>query len=111
MRSRVLIIGTAAALAVLTAGAVTSFGGGAASAVNSVGSLAGQPVNGGTFGVPQRYTTGRGDTWFNTWAGDGNIYATSNDTTGFNNTCDSDIAINELSGPDRPRSPSPASTA
>jgi hypothetical protein len=57
-------------------------------------------ITGGVFGVPTKYSQGSGDTWYNTWANDGNIYATSNDTHGFNGTCDSDIAINELAGSD-----------
>jgi hypothetical protein len=55
-------------------------------------------VTGATFGVPARYPLAVGDTWFNTWAADGSIYATSNDTAGFNGTCNSDIAVNELAG-------------
>lgn len=58
------------------------------------------PITSGVFGVPAKYTQGGGDTWFNTWAADGNIYATSNDTSGFNGKCNSDIAVNELVGND-----------
>lgn len=57
-------------------------------------------ITGGTVGLPTKYTTGSGDTWYNTWGGNGNIYATSDDTSGFNGTCNSDIAVNELVGND-----------
>ena len=57
-------------------------------------------VTGGVMGLPKKYTAGGGDTWYNTWGGDGNIFATSNDTTGFNGKCNSDIAVNELVGAD-----------
>lgn len=64
-------------------------------------------ITGGTFGVPANYTKGGGDTWFNTWSDDGNIYATSDDTSGFNGTCNSDIAVNELAGADPTRLTAP----
>jgi hypothetical protein len=59
-----------------------------------------------------------GDTWYNTWAGDGNIYATSDDSSGFDGACqnvpwlgnsfvgncnegyNSNLVVNELEGPD-----------
>ena len=61
---------------------------------------ASQLVTGGVFGLTHNYTKGSGDTWFNTWADDGNVYATSNDTNGFNGTCNSDLTVNELTGND-----------
>jgi hypothetical protein len=57
-----------------------------------------QVITGGTFGLPTKYTSGSGDTWFNTWSSNGDIFATSNDTSGFNGKCNSDIAVNELAG-------------
>lgn len=54
--------------------------------------------------VPTKYPTAYGDTWFSTWADDGNLYVTSNDSTGFNGTCngghDTNIVVNELVGAD-----------
>jgi hypothetical protein len=61
----------------------------------------GQQITGGVYGIPQTYPSfGNGDTLFNTWAADGNIYATSDDTTGFSGNCASNIAVNELTGND-----------
>lgn len=100
MRSHSLLIVIGSSLIVLAAVAITSLSGGPASAARSGPAAVSQPVTGGTFGVPARYPRGKGDTLFNTWAADGNIYATSNDTSGFNGTCNSDIAINELAGND-----------
>lgn len=57
-----------------------------------------QVITGGTFGLPTKYTSGSGDTWFNTWSRNGDIFATSNDTSGFNGKCNSDITVNELAG-------------
>ena len=44
--------------------------------------------------------SGAGDTWYDTWGADGNIYATSNDGRGFKRTCNSNIVVNELTGSD-----------
>jgi hypothetical protein len=97
MRRKELLGVTIPALAVVAALAVAPYGVGARPA-----SAAGrsQVITGGMFGVGTRYTKGAGDTWFNTWADDGNIYATSNDTSGFNGTCNSDLVVNELVGSD-----------
>lgn len=57
-------------------------------------------VNQGTVKGDQGPAGGRGDTWFSTWADDGDVYATSNDTSGFNGSCNSDITVNELAGSD-----------
>lgn len=52
-------------------------------------------------GIPRTSpTSGAGDTWYNTWAADGNIYATSDDGRGFNGKCNSNLAINEFTGSD-----------
>ena len=70
------------------------------------------PITGGTVGIPQTWATGipggdtegtsgkitNGDTWYNTWADDGNIYATSDDSNGFNGTCSNNFTVNELTG-------------
>ena len=58
---------------------------------------------GASVGIPEVMSSwgqGMGDTWYNTWAGDGNIYATSDDAHGFNGTCDSNLVVNELIGSD-----------
>ncbi len=42
-----------------------------------------------------------GDTWYNTWgsqAYDGDIFATSDDSSGFGGKCNSNLVVNELSG-------------
>jgi len=80
--------------------------------------LARADVIGGSLGTPFVYgCTGQeppsgGDTWYNTWADDGNIYATSDDSSGFNVTCQggwtqgrcpggaSNLVVNEVDGAD-----------
>lgn len=57
-------------------------------------------VSGGNAGPWVTYSKAGGDTWYNTWADDGNIYATSNDTSGFNGTCNNNLVVNEISGDD-----------
>jgi hypothetical protein len=65
-------------------------------------------ITAGSFGVPQTYpSSGGGDTWFNTWADDGNIYATSDDTSAFDKECSSNFAVNELTGNDPSQLTSP----
>jgi hypothetical protein len=62
---------------------------------------AGLQITAGSFGIPQTYpSSGGGDTWFNTWADDGNIYATSDNTGGFSGICNHNFAVNELTGDD-----------
>jgi hypothetical protein len=39
-----------------------------------------------------------GDTWTATWADDDNLYSTSDDTSGFNKACNSNLAVNQISG-------------
>jgi Carbohydrate esterase 2 N-terminal len=70
--------------------------------LTGLSSLAGRPpLTGGSLGVPEvMQDWGRGDTWYNTWASDGNIYATSDDTQGFTSACNSNLAVNELTGGD-----------
>jgi hypothetical protein len=56
-------------------------------------------ILGAVVGLPQTSRAwGSGDTWYNTWAADGNIYATSDDGRGFNGRCHSNIALNEFTG-------------
>jgi hypothetical protein len=72
-------------------------------------------ITGASVGIPQTWSNAApgqvsgtsggpttGDTWFNTWADDGNIYATSDDSQGFPGTCNvtGNLAVNELSGND-----------
>ena len=57
-------------------------------------------ITGATLGSPTEYTSGSGDTWYNTWADDGNVYATADDASGFNGTCNNNVTFNELSGSD-----------
>ncbi|MFZ0189564.1 MAG: hypothetical protein WAL72_21765 [Streptosporangiaceae bacterium] len=73
-------------------------------------------ITGASVGIPQTWSNvapgqvsgtsgGRttGDTWFNTWADDGNIYATSDDSQGFLGTCKvtgGNVVVNELNGND-----------
>ncbi|MGH3399583.1 MAG: hypothetical protein ACRDPO_33345, partial [Streptosporangiaceae bacterium] len=70
--------------------------------------LAAPVITGAKVGLPYRgpARTGRrtdsGDTWYNTWAADGNIYATSDDTHGYRGECTAraNLAVNELTGGD-----------
>jgi hypothetical protein len=39
-----------------------------------------------------------GDVWTTTWADDDNLYSASDDTGGFDNACDSNLAVNRISG-------------
>lgn len=39
-----------------------------------------------------------GDTWSATWADDGKVYVTSDDTSGFNKACNSNLALNRITG-------------
>ena len=58
-------------------------------------------ITGASVGIPQTWpASGSGDTWYNTWAADGNIYATSDDGRGFNGTCKSNLVVNEFTGSD-----------
>jgi len=71
----------------------------------------GPVITGASVGIPQTWNTAApgtpsgtggqptvGDTWYNTWGADGDIYATSDDTDGFTGTCSSNFAVNELAG-------------
>jgi hypothetical protein len=58
-------------------------------------------ITGASVGIPHTWpSSGSGDSWYNTWAGDGNIYATSDDSRGFNGTCKSNVVVNEFTGSD-----------
>ena len=39
-----------------------------------------------------------GDVWTSTWAEDDNLYSVSDDTTGFNKACDSNLAVHRIRG-------------
>jgi hypothetical protein len=39
-----------------------------------------------------------GDVWTTTWADDDNLYSVTDDTTGFNKACDSNLAVHRISG-------------
>ena len=65
-----------------------------------------EPIAGASIGVPQTYPQqvalkATGDTWYNTWgslAYNGDIFVTSDDSTGFGGKCNSNLVVNELSG-------------
>jgi hypothetical protein len=65
-----------------------------------------ETITGASIGVPQTYPGqvalhARGDTWYNTWGSQtykGDIFATSDDSTGFGGKCNSNIVVNELGG-------------
>lgn len=65
-----------------------------------------EPITGASIGVPQTYPRqvalhARGDTWYDTWGSQtyhGDIFVTSDDSTGFGGKCNSNIVVGELSG-------------
>ncbi len=59
-----------------------------------------RPITGVKVGAPMRLADNAGDTWVAAWAGDDNLYSPSNDTKGFHNACDANIAFNRLEGSD-----------
>jgi hypothetical protein len=44
------------------------------------------------------YTNSKGDTWTATWADDNSLYASSDDTFGFNRVCDSNLGVHRIMG-------------
>jgi hypothetical protein len=46
------------------------------------------------------YSESVGDTWDPTWADDDQLYAASNDTSGWNEACSSNVAFNRMTGDD-----------
>jgi hypothetical protein len=54
-------------------------------------------------GKPIVYANSNGDVWQATWADDGELYSCSDDTSGFNNACNSNFAYHKISGDDPAR--------
>jgi len=50
------------------------------------------------FGKPIRLPGSHGDTWTTTWADDDELYTAADDTFGFNNSSDGNLAVHRLSG-------------
>jgi hypothetical protein len=81
-------------------------------AATAASSSGGNVITSAAVGIPQTYNTGaaegtptgtnaaytNGDTWYNTWGADGNIYATSDDSNGFLGTCANNFVVNEITG-------------
>lgn len=61
---------------------------------------AGAALRGVTVGTPIPLPDNGGDTWVAAWADDDNLYSPSNDTRGFHEGADSNIAFNRISGND-----------
>jgi hypothetical protein len=64
-------------------------------------------IHGASLGPETMYVQGNGDTWYATWADDGDLYVTSDDTTGFSGNCVSKglgsyvyVALSRLHGDD-----------
>ena len=55
-------------------------------------------IKSASLGKPIRYPESHGDTWTATWADDDNIYATSDDTQGFDKGANSNLALNRITG-------------
>lgn len=49
-------------------------------------------------GNPIRYPNCWGDVWTTTWADDAHLYSVSDDTTGFNKACHSNLAVHRITG-------------
>ena len=49
-------------------------------------------------GQAMRIPNCSGDVWTTTWADDDNLYSVSDDTTGFNKACNSNLAVQRISG-------------
>jgi hypothetical protein len=65
-------------------------------------------LDGASIGSPRTWPSAAGDTWFNTWGEDGDVYATSDDSPGFAGTCRAgNITVNELTGSSPARLTSP----
>jgi len=89
-------------------GARVTASGAASTTTAATGS--GQDITGGSVGIgwtPSTPGTGNGDTWYNTWADNGNIYATGDDSYGYNVTCSNNFVVNELTGNDPSQLASP----
>lgn len=56
------------------------------------------PILSAHLGEPITYGDSFGDVWSTTWADDNYLYSVSDDTNGFKNACDSNLAINRISG-------------
>ena len=81
-----------------------------AAATGMAATDSGQDITGGSVGIPWTppgTSNGNGDTWYNTWADDGNIYATSDDSNAYNGTCHNNFVVNELTGADPSQLASP----
>lgn len=64
-------------------------------------------IYGASLGPDKVYLQGFGDTWYATWADDGDLYVTSDDTSGFDGKCRSqlrgsgvNVSVNRLHGND-----------
>lgn len=49
-------------------------------------------------GASIRYPNCTGDVWTTTWADDDNLYSVTDDTTGFNHACNSNLALQRIAG-------------
>src|ERR1700694_1083325 len=59
-----------------------------------------KPITGVKVGTPVKLDDNQGDTWIAAWAGDGNLYSPSDDTSGFRKGCNSNVAFNRIDGND-----------
>ena len=98
----------AVVLALSVAAAVARTSGPAATAAATSGNV----ITSASVGIPQEYNTGaaegtpqgtragytNGDTWYNTWGANGDIFSTSDDSNGFNGNCSNNFVVNEISG-------------
>ena len=64
-------------------------------------------ITGSTLGTPTHYDSAAGDTWYNTWGNDSEVYATSDDASSFSGGCNNNWTFNELSGDDPSQLTSP----
>ena len=87
----------AASLGALALAATSSLGGGPAKAAQSTQGGKGRSLK-ATMGKSIRFPNCHGDVWTTTWADDDNLYSVTDDSKGFNNACDSNLAMNRITG-------------
>jgi hypothetical protein len=87
----------AASLGALTFAATSSLGSSPAKAAQSTQGGKGRSLK-ATMGKSIHFPNSWGDVWTTTWADDDNLYSVTDDSKGFNNACDSNLAMNRITG-------------
>lgn len=56
------------------------------------------PISARVSGPEYQYMNSHGDTWYTTWAGDNELYSVADDCFGFDESCNSNLAVHRLTG-------------